>query len=89
MLNVREQEQRQNAFQMCFAIQPEPLWITRTTRTHLCAKLTLVGEAKGPAQFYRNLMVKADMYIATGQRTNPPKLSRSEPDQQFFRLMRM
>lgn len=60
MFNVLKQEPQPNVYQMWFGTQPGPLWITRTTWANLCAKVTVVGQAKGPAPYYGNPAVKAD-----------------------------
>ena len=69
MFNMLKQEPQPNVYQMWFASQPEPLWITRTTWASLCAKVTFVGEVKGPAPYYGNPTVKADIYNTAGQCT--------------------
>lgn len=69
MFNVLKQEPQPNVYQMWFVTQPETLWITRTTWANLCAKVTFVGEVKGPSPYYGNPVVKADVYNAAGQCT--------------------
>lgn len=67
--DILKQEPQLNVYQMWFATQPEPLWITRTTWASMCAKVTFVGEASGPAPYYGNPVVKGDIYSASGQCT--------------------
>ena len=69
MFKVLKQEPQPNVYQMWFATQPGSRWITRTTWANLCAKVTFVGEAKGPAPYYGNPAVKAEIYNAAGQCT--------------------
>ena len=69
MFNILKQEPQPNVYQMWFAAQREPLWITRTTWASMCAKVTFVGEATGPAPYYGNPNVKADIYNGAGQCT--------------------
>jgi hypothetical protein len=64
-----KQEPQLNVYQMWFASQPQSLWITRTTWSNLCAKVTSIGEVKGPAPYYGNPEVRADMYNSSGQCT--------------------
>lgn len=59
----------QNVYQMWFESQSatEDVWITRTTWPGLCARITSVGEPKGPPPYYGNPSVKADVYYPNGQ----------------------
>jgi hypothetical protein len=66
MFHVLTQDPQPNVYQMWFATQPKPLWITRTTWNSLCAQVVSVGEAKGPAPYYGNPQVFADIYTAGG-----------------------
>ena len=69
MFSIIKQEPQPNVFQLWFAIQPEPLWITRTTWSNMCAHVTSVGEIKGPAPYYGNPEVRANIYNGSGQCT--------------------
>ena len=51
---------------MWFAIQPKPLWITRTTWANLYARVSSVGTVKGEAPYYGNPEVRADIYFSNG-----------------------
>ena len=55
-----------NVYQMWFDRKAEEVWFTRTTWTGLCARITHVGGAKGPAPYYGNPKVVADLYSADG-----------------------
>lgn len=69
MFNILVQEPQPNVYQMWFAIQPAHLWITRTTWSNLCARVTSIGEVKGPAPYFGNPKVMADIYNGAGQCT--------------------
>jgi len=45
---------------------PEGVWITRTTWASVCARIASVGPAKGPAPYYGNPKVTADLYFLDG-----------------------
>lgn len=66
MFNIIKQEPQLNVYQMWFAVQPEPLWITRTTWANLCAKVTSVEKETAPAPYYGNPKVRADIYNSDG-----------------------
>ena len=51
---------------MWFSVQPNPLWIKRTTWNDLCARVISVGEAKAPAFYYGNPEVLADIDTVQG-----------------------
>lgn len=58
-----------NVFQMYVANGEEPgFWLRRTTWGNTCAQVTSVGELKGPAPYFGNPPVQADIYdIRTGE----------------------
>lgn len=66
MFHILNADPQPNVYQMWFAVQPGPLWITRTTWNDLCARVISVDEAKGPAPYYGNPEVLADIYTAEG-----------------------
>ncbi|RGE40935.1 hypothetical protein DZC30_19495 [Comamonas testosteroni] len=55
-----------NVFQMWFDRQADEVWFTRTTWNGLCARITNVGESNGPAPYYGNPKVFADLYYSNG-----------------------
>ncbi len=63
---------QKNVFQMWVdsSGKPEGVWITRTTWPGLCARVTHVGELKGPPPYYGNPEVRADVYYPTGALKN-------------------
>jgi hypothetical protein len=58
-----------NVYQMWEASHglPGGLWITRTTWANMCAQVTSVGEFKGPAPYFGNPKVFANLYSMQGQ----------------------
>ena len=43
-------------------------WLTRTTWRDLCARVTLVGDFKGPAPYFGNPLVAGDLfYVSSGE----------------------
>lgn len=43
-------------------------WVRRTTWGNTCARVTFVGEFKGPPPYYGNPVVRADIYdLQTGE----------------------
>lgn len=48
--------------------QPGGLWIRRTTWSNMCAHVTAVGEFTGPAPYFGNPDVHADLYDLQGHR---------------------
>lgn len=57
-----------NVYQMFDAADRQlGFWITRTTWSGKIARVTFVGDLKGPAPYYGNPKVRADLYnLATG-----------------------
>lgn len=57
-----------NVFQMYVASKDQPggVWIRRTTWANLCARIKSVGPFKGPAPYYGNPEVRADIYTLNG-----------------------
>lgn len=59
----------QNLFQMFVANGSQPgFWLRRTTWGNSCARVTSVGPFTGPAPYYGNPKVHADIYdLTTGE----------------------
>jgi hypothetical protein len=58
-----------NVFQMYVANGERPgFWLRRTTWENTCARVTSVGDFKGPPPYFGNPLVLADIYnLQTGQ----------------------
>ncbi|MGB3470856.1 MAG: hypothetical protein WBA51_08550 [Erythrobacter sp.] len=58
-----------NVFQMYVTNGEQPgFWLRRTTWSNTCARVTSVGEFKGPPPYYGNPQVHADIYdLRTGK----------------------
>lgn len=58
-----------NVFQMYAANNQQPgFWLRRTTWGSTCARVTSVGEFKGPPPYYGNPVMLADIYeLRTGE----------------------
>jgi hypothetical protein len=58
-----------NVYQMFDAADRQVgFWLTRTTWSEKVARVTHVGELKGPPPYYGNPKVKADLYDASSGR---------------------
>ena len=45
---------------------PEGVWIKRTTWSSVCARITSIGPVKGPAPYFGNPRVTADLFFLDG-----------------------
>lgn len=59
----------QNIFEMYVANGSQPgFWLRRTTWANSCARVTSVGPLTGPAPYYGNPKVRADVFdLASGK----------------------
>lgn len=57
----------ENVYQMWLAGREHgDVWIRRTTWTNLCARIVRVGELTGPAPYFGNPEVRANVYSLAG-----------------------
>lgn len=60
-----------NVYQMWVAEREHgPVWIRRTTWANLCARIVSVGPFTGPAPYFGNPEVRADLYSLDGALVN-------------------
>lgn len=56
-----------NIYQMWFDRTSEEVWFTRITWSGLCARIVRVDDPQGPAPYYGNPKVLADLYYSNGK----------------------